>query len=57
MIHCGRERWLLTDEIGLDSARATDVSEAQAVWSMAYENLNPEKLRKTHEKMVAEYYG
>ncbi|KAG6011797.1 hypothetical protein E4U43_008125 [Claviceps pusilla] len=48
---------VMAQHIGLDSARATTMSEAQAIWSMAYEDLNPETLRLDHRNMVDEYYG
>lgn len=43
--------------IGLDSARMTLEKEAQAIWSMAFEDLNPMSLRREHGQMVKEYYG
>lgn len=43
--------------IGLDSARKTQLEEAQAIWSMAYEDLDERMLKNTHQRMVAEYYG
>ena len=43
--------------VGLDSARMTLEKEAQAIWSMAYEDLNPMKLKREHGRMVREYYG
>ncbi|OAA34046.1 hypothetical protein NOR_08703 [Metarhizium rileyi] len=43
--------------IGLDSARMTDKSEAQAIWSMAFENLDPTLLNQSHQRMVSQYYG
>lgn len=46
-----------SDVIGIDSARKTDKDEAQAIWSMAYEDLDPGVLERTHLQMVQEYYG
>ncbi|KAL4920392.1 hypothetical protein BDW62DRAFT_209198 [Aspergillus aurantiobrunneus] len=43
--------------IGIDSARQTEENEAQAIWSMAYEDLDPTRLALGHREMVAEYYG
>lgn len=48
---------VLAQHIGIDSARMTLKTEAQAIWSMAFENLNPASLQKSHVKMVNEYYG
>lgn len=31
--------------------------EAQAIWSMAYEDFNPIKLKRDHGRMLREYYG
>jgi len=31
--------------------------ESQAIWSMAFENLNPKALAKDHARMVKELYG
>ncbi|KAG5926703.1 hypothetical protein E4U42_003026 [Claviceps africana] len=47
---------VMAQHIGLDSARATAMAEAQAVWSMAYEDLDPETLHHDHERLVDEYY-
>jgi hypothetical protein len=41
---------------GLDSARNTEKSEAQAIWSMAFEDLDPSMLDRSHGQMVAQYY-
>lgn len=43
--------------IGLDSARMTMAKEAQAIWSMTFEDLNPKTLRREHGQMVKKYYG
>lgn len=43
--------------IGIDSARKTLKSEAAAIWSMAYENLDAGSLRREHRDMVLDYYG
>ncbi|VUC20984.1 unnamed protein product [Clonostachys rosea] len=41
--------------IGIDSARKTAKEEAQAIWSMAFEDLKPKELERDHQKMVNEY--
>ena len=43
--------------IGLDSARMTMEKEAQAIWSMAFEDLDPRTLRREHGQMAREYHG
>ncbi|PGG98973.1 hypothetical protein AJ80_09428 [Polytolypa hystricis UAMH7299] len=43
--------------VGSQSVRGTAVKEAQAVWSMAFENLKPATLRKEHLDMVSRFYG
>ncbi|KAK5682089.1 hypothetical protein LTS10_005214 [Elasticomyces elasticus] len=43
--------------IGLDSSRMTEAQEAQAIWSMAYEDLDPVALERYHQRMTKEYYG
>lgn len=43
--------------IGMDSARKTIKSEAAAIWSMAYEDLDARRLQREHQDMVSEYYG
>ena len=49
-IEAGLKRYALypvqAQHIGLDSARMTLEKEAQAIWSMAYEDLNPLALRR-----------
>ncbi|OJD14587.1 hypothetical protein AJ78_05074 [Emergomyces pasteurianus Ep9510] len=42
--------------IGSSSVRGTSRQEAQAVWSMAFENLNADSLHKEHLEMVSQYY-
>lgn len=44
-------------DAGIDSARKTKEKEAQAIWSMAYEDLDEDVLARMHSKMVDEYYG
>lgn len=41
---------------GLESARKTPKAEAQAIWSMAFENLDPIVLEREHSRLVEEYY-
>jgi GR25 family glycosyltransferase involved in LPS biosynthesis len=41
--------------IGIDSARKTTKDEAQAIWSMAFEDLDSKSLEKEHERMVEKY--
>lgn len=43
--------------IGFDSARKTDKSEAAAIWSVSFEDQNPEVLQREHRDMILEYYG
>ncbi|KAJ3461093.1 hypothetical protein MRS44_011960 [Fusarium solani] len=43
--------------IGIDSARKTVKGEAQAIWSMAFEDLDPGMLEQDHREMVEKYYG
>jgi hypothetical protein len=40
---------------GIDSARKTTKDEAQAIWSMAFEDLDSKSLEKEHERMVKKY--
>lgn len=42
--------------LGLDSARKTEKSEAQAIWSMAYEDFNADVLNKHHQQMLTQYW-
>ncbi|KID63417.1 integral membrane protein, partial [Metarhizium hybridum] len=46
----------MAQHMGVDSARGTVVDEAQAIWSMAFENLEPARLDRDHRRMVKEYY-
>jgi hypothetical protein len=46
--------WLLT-ALGIESARKTTKNEAQAIWSMAFEDLDAKALKKEHQKMVSQY--
>ncbi|KID98656.1 integral membrane protein, partial [Metarhizium majus ARSEF 297] len=48
---------VMAQHIGVDSARGTVVDEAQAIWSMAFEHLEPAELDRDHRRMVKEYYG
>ena len=51
---------LFADDVsspGTHSAKDTKENEAQAVWSMAFETLNPNKLKHEHDDMVKELYG
>ncbi|KAH7252530.1 hypothetical protein BKA59DRAFT_453748 [Fusarium tricinctum] len=41
--------------IGIESARKTTKDEAQAIWSMAFEDLDAKALKKEHQKMVSQY--
>ncbi|KAK1142375.1 hypothetical protein N8T08_007927 [Aspergillus melleus] len=43
--------------IGLESARKTLKTEAQAIWSMAFEDLDASALRTEHLQMVSDYYS
>ncbi|KAK5725234.1 hypothetical protein LTR17_013103 [Elasticomyces elasticus] len=43
--------------IGLDSSRMTEAQEAQAIWSMAYEDLDPVALERYHQRMTKKYYS
>ncbi|SMR58810.1 unnamed protein product [Zymoseptoria tritici ST99CH_1E4] len=43
--------------IGLESARKTQRDEAQAVWSMAFEDLEPKKLEAEHLRLARLRYG
>ena len=45
---------VLAQHMGVESTRDIDATEAQAVWSAAFETLNPEKLMADHVKMVEE---
>ncbi|KAF4471296.1 integral membrane [Fusarium albosuccineum] len=55
----GLDRYALypvqAQHIGIDSARNTVKGEAQAIWSMAFEDLDPEVLEKEHRQMVKNY--
>nr|RBQ93836.1 hypothetical protein FVER53263_20199 [Fusarium verticillioides] len=46
---------VLAQHIGVDSARKTAKEEAQAIWSMAFENHNPRTLKKEHNKILGNY--
>ncbi|KAF4121895.1 integral membrane protein [Geosmithia morbida] len=46
---------VMAQHLGLDSARMTDEAEAQAIWSMAFEDLDPQMLALTHGAMVDKY--
>ncbi|KAF5137565.1 hypothetical protein E5D57_001344 [Metarhizium anisopliae] len=48
---------VMAQHMGVDSARGTVVDEAQAIWSMAFEDLEPAELDRDHRRMVKEYYG
>jgi hypothetical protein len=41
--------------LGIESARKTTKDEAQAIWSMAFEDLDAKALKKEHQKMVSQY--
>ncbi|KAH7121596.1 hypothetical protein EDB81DRAFT_814126 [Dactylonectria macrodidyma] len=43
--------------IGIESARKTAKTEAQAIWSMAFEDLDPGRLEREQLEMVQKYYG
>lgn len=49
-----RMHQLLIDK-GLNSARKTDKNEAQAIWSMAFEDLDPQELEIDHQKKLKQY--
>ncbi|KAL5603057.1 hypothetical protein FOBRF1_010590 [Fusarium oxysporum] len=55
----GLDRYALypvqAQHIGIDSARKTTKDEAQAIWSMAFENQNPKILKKEHSKLLEKY--
>ncbi|RGP72604.1 integral membrane [Fusarium longipes] len=55
----GLDRYALypvqAQHIGIDSARKTTKDEAQAVWSMAFENLDSEVLERENERMISRY--
>ncbi|EMT68126.1 hypothetical protein FOC4_g10012534 [Fusarium odoratissimum] len=55
----GLDRYALypvqAQHIGIDSARKTTKDEAQAIWSMAFENQNPRILKKEHSKLLEKY--
>lgn len=42
---------------GQRSVRGTAAREAQAIWSMAFEQQDPQKLRASHRQMVSLIYG
>lgn len=48
---------VMAQHIGLSSARNTQESEAQAIWSVAYEDLDHTAVAEEHVRMVEEYYG
>ena len=43
--------------VGVHSSIDGADRESQAIWSMAFENLNPKTLAKDHARMVKELYG
>ncbi|KAF4971328.1 hypothetical protein FZEAL_9878 [Fusarium zealandicum] len=43
--------------IGIESARKTAKTEAQAIWSMAFEDLDPEMLKYDHRRMLESYHS
>ncbi|KIL89040.1 hypothetical protein FAVG1_07434 [Fusarium avenaceum] len=55
----GLDRYALypvqAQHIGIESARKTTKDEAQAIWSMAFEDLDAKVLKKEHQKMVSQY--
>ncbi|KAH6964371.1 hypothetical protein DER45DRAFT_610692 [Fusarium avenaceum] len=55
----GLDRYALypvqAQHIGIESARKTTKDEAQAIWSMAFEDLDAKVLKKDHQKMVSQY--
>ncbi|THX96150.1 hypothetical protein D6D03_08901 [Aureobasidium pullulans] len=42
--------------IGQSSVRGTTAHEAQAIWSMTFEDLDPKALRMSHAKMLKDLY-
>ncbi|KAB8227395.1 uncharacterized protein BDW43DRAFT_316871 [Aspergillus alliaceus] len=57
----GWGRWamypVVVQHIGLDSARKTVKAEAQAIWSMAFEDLDAAALEREHLRLVDGYYS
>ncbi|KAL4727051.1 hypothetical protein ACLX1H_005951 [Fusarium chlamydosporum] len=50
------EFWIILGiGLGIESARKTTKDEAQSIWSMAFEDLDPESLKKDHQEMTNEY--
>jgi len=43
--------------VGVHSSIDGADRESQAIWSMAFENLNPKTLARDHARMVKELYG
>jgi hypothetical protein len=41
--------------IGIESARKTTKDEAQAIWSMAFEDLDAQSLKKENEELISKY--
>lgn len=60
-VEAGYSRYALypvqAQHIGLESARMTERDEAQAIWSMAYEDLKPKALRAEHLRLARLRYG
>ena len=48
---------MLTVSIGFRSVISPDRTKAQAVWSVAFEDLKPETLEIDHRRMVQQIYG
>jgi len=48
---------MLTISIGFRSVISPDRTKAQAVWSVAFEDLKPETLEIDHRRMVQQIYG
>ncbi|KAE8371984.1 hypothetical protein BDV26DRAFT_302338 [Aspergillus bertholletiae] len=57
----GWGRWatypVVAQHIGIDSARNTAKTEAQAIWSMAFEDLDAVALERDHLRLVDGYYS
>ncbi|KAM0236312.1 hypothetical protein ACHAP5_009391 [Fusarium lateritium] len=48
------EHWIILG-VGIESARKTTKNEAQAIWSMAFEDLDAKALKEEHQKLVSQY--
>ena len=48
---------IMVQHVGFESVISPDRDSDKQIWSMAYEDLQPEKLRKEHESMVKGMFG